>query len=77
MKKILGDTIASKVSLEGLRPGITSEELLAYVPEIGETYGFIHIEIAVKMLRGRTLAQIEFKEICSKTIYKKYWKVPQ
>lgn len=33
--------------------------------------------MAVKMLRERTLDQIEFKEICSKTIYKKYWKVPQ
>jgi len=33
--------------------------------------------MAVKMLRERTLAQIEFKGICSKTIYKKHWKVPQ
>lgn len=40
MKKILliatGGTIASKFSPEGLKPGITSEELLAYVPEIRE-----------------------------------------
>lgn len=40
MKKILliatGGTIASKFSPEGLRPGITSEELLTYVPEIRE-----------------------------------------
>ncbi len=39
MKKILliatGGTIASRFSPEGLKPGITSEELLAYVPEIG------------------------------------------
>lgn len=39
MKKILliatGGTIASKFSPEGLKPGITSEELLTYVPEIG------------------------------------------
>ena len=40
MKKLLliatGATIASKVSPEGLQPGITSEELLAYVPEVRE-----------------------------------------
>ena len=40
MKKLLliatGGTIASKVSPEGLQPGITSEELLAYVPEVRE-----------------------------------------
>lgn len=40
MKNILliatGGTIASKFSPEGLKPGITSEELLAYVPEIRE-----------------------------------------
>ena len=41
MKKILliatGGTIASKISPEGLQPGLTSEELLAYVPEIRES----------------------------------------
>ena len=31
-----GGTIASKISPEGLQPGITSEELLAYVPEVRE-----------------------------------------
>ena len=43
MKKILliatGGTIASRFSPEGLKPGITSEELLAYVPEIGGACG--------------------------------------
>lgn len=38
MKKILliatGGTIASKKSENGLTPGITSEELLEYIPEI-------------------------------------------
>lgn len=40
MKKLLliatGGTIASKASSEGLQPGITSEELLDYVPELQE-----------------------------------------
>lgn len=43
MKKILliatGGTIASRFSPEGLKPGITSEELLAYVPEIEGSCG--------------------------------------
>ena len=31
-----GGTIASKKTADGLAPGITSEELLGYVPEIKE-----------------------------------------
>ena len=40
MKRILmlatGGTIASKESGEGLSPAITSEEILSYVPAVGQ-----------------------------------------
>ena len=63
MKKILllatGGTIASKPTGQGLAPSITSEELLAFVPELGE---ICHVE-------ARQLFSLD-----STNVYQPHWK---
>lgn len=67
-----GGTIASKKTIDGLAPGITSDELMAYVPEIKE---FCNVETMQLFNIDSTNIQPEYWTLISETIetvYDKY-----
>lgn len=72
-KKILliatGGTIASKKTDEGLAPGITSEELMEYVPEIKE---FCEVDTVQILNIDSTNIQPEYWVLISETIENAY-----
>lgn len=72
-KKILliatGGTIASKKTEDGLAPGITSEELLAFVPEIKE---FCNVDTIQLLNIDSTNIQPEYWVLMTEAIEKNY-----
>nr|WP_300094617.1 asparaginase [Sedimentibacter sp.] len=64
-----GGTIASKKTDEGLAPGITSEELLSYVPEIKE---FCNVDTIQLLNIDSTNIQPEYWVLMTESIEKNY-----
>lgn len=64
-----GGTIASKKTDEGLAPGITSEELLSYVPEIKE---FCNVDTIQLLNIDSTNIQPEYWVLMTEAIEKNY-----
>jgi L-asparaginase len=64
-----GGTIASKKTIDGLAPGITSDELMEYVPEIKE---FCNVETIQLLNIDSTNIQPEYWTLISETIEKVY-----
>jgi len=64
-----GGTIASKKTEDGLAPGITSEELLAYVPEIKE---FCNVDTIQLLNIDSTNIQPEYWVLMTEAIEKNY-----
>ncbi|MEA5096338.1 MAG: asparaginase [Sedimentibacter saalensis] len=64
-----GGTIASKKTEEGLAPGITSEELLSYVPEIKE---FCNVDTIQLLNIDSTNIQPEYWVLMTEAIEKNY-----
>lgn len=66
-----GGTIASKRTIDGLVPGITSDELMEYVPEIKE---FCNVDTIQILNIDSTNIQPEYWPLISETIEKVYEK---
>ncbi|WP_326910384.1 asparaginase [Sedimentibacter sp. MB31-C6] len=66
-----GGTIASKKTTDGLAPGITSEELLNYVPEIKE---FCNVNTIQILNIDSTNIQPEYWVLMTEVIEKNYYK---
>lgn len=66
-----GGTIASKRTIDGLSPGITSDELMEYVPEIKE---FCNVDTIQILNIDSTNIQPEYWTLISETIEKFYEK---
>ncbi|MFA9424371.1 MAG: asparaginase domain-containing protein, partial [Sedimentibacter sp.] len=66
-----GGTIASKKTENGLAPGITSEELLGYVPEIKE---FCNVDTIQLLNIDSTNIQPEYWVLMTEAIEKNYEK---